>query len=584
MSTIVETFLLIEQPRQRLGHWQQVLAPLDSSHAPPLANVIAYYDPNADNAVLNLRYDRLALGDDKLAYVIEVALLAEIGMVQPAELSDGDRKRFIHDRLSRCTLQLDNQRAVVGALVELVRLVREAKMPNVPKRPTLLGAIPLKRAPTAPPVASGARGTRDDMEKVAKPPPVPAPKGTRDLEPPAPPRNDLARADRASDVRLPSPHVIVRGKGSGSHAALRDVIPSLPPMSGVADRDTELSTRARRMRSPSQLGTEPYLNATDQNDAAPPSVIYARYLRSGRWLPIRIGALSLKGAALLAGALPRLHDHVDVALAFGGHRALVRGSVGKVSTEQDVRASGAATFSVNFELDEAARRQLTTLLTAARAANITIKAPPARVARRLPVEWPVSLGTTRGAVRAQALDMSRDGMFIRPANPVVVETSVSFSVVLDDGGAPVAGRARVVRHVNDATARTAGLTAGYGLLIVEMGDADRVRWLAFVARVEKRADKRVLVGASPARLAELQATLSAAGYVVTGGTDPGALVQLARSEGRPVDAALIDANFIAGATSSSWLESLFTARDVPCLTLHGDPRGARQAVDKLLGV
>jgi hypothetical protein len=354
-------------------------------------------------------------------------------------------------------------------------------------------------------------------------------------------------------------------------------------MAGVADADTQPPSRAPRAHSPSQLGTEPYLAGPSTPEVAP-DMIYARYLRSGRWLPIRIGALSLKGAALLAGALPRLHDHVDVALAYGGHRALVRGSVGKVSSDQDVRTSGAATFSVDFQLDEAARRQLTTLLTAARAANVTIKPPPARVARRLPVDWSVALGTTRGAVRAQAQDLSRDGMFVRPVTPLALESSLSFSVVPDDGGAPVSGRARVVRHVTDAAARAAGLVAGYGLAIVEMGEADRARWLAFVSRVEKRADKRVLIGASPVRLAELQAALSAAGYVVSGGTDPGSMVQLARSEGRPVDAALIDANFSDAATASSWLESLFTARDVPCLTLHGDPRGARQAVDKLLGV
>ena len=564
VQPLVETFLLIDQPRQRLGHWQQALAPLDSSHAPPLANVCAYYDPTADNAVLHLRYDALALGEDKLAYIVEVALLAEIGMVQPAELSDADRKRFIHDRISRCTLQLDNQRAVVGALVELVRIVRDSKTTQMAAI-AAIAAIPLKRAKTAPPVPT-ARGTRDLIAKQA----------LRDLEPPPPPRRD--RAERASEppARAPSPQVIVRGKGSGSH-------PQLPPMSGIADADTEPPSRAPRAHSPSQLGTEPHLAGPSTPEAAP-GIIYARYLRSGRWLPIRIGALSLKGAALLAGALPRLHDHVDVALAYGGHRALVRGSVGKVSSDLDARVSGAATFSVDFELDDAARRQLTTLLTAARAANVTIKPPPARVARRLPVDWSVALGTARGAVRAQALDLSRDGMFVRPTSPLALESSLSFSIVPDDGGAPVSGRARVVRHVTDAVARTAGLVAGYGLEVVEMGDTDRKRWLGFVTRVEKRADKRVLIGASPVRLAELQATLSAAGYVVNGGTDPGALVQLARSEGRPVDAALIDANFSEAATAASWLESLFTARDVPCLTLHGDPRGVRQAVDKLLGV
>jgi hypothetical protein len=39
-------------------------------------------------------------------------------------------------------------------------------------------------------------------------------------------------------------------------------------------------------------------------------------------------------------------------------------------------------FSVNFELDDGSRRQLTALLTAARAANVTIKPAPPRGTRR----------------------------------------------------------------------------------------------------------------------------------------------------------------------------------------------------------
>lgn len=139
-----------------------------------------------------------------------------------------------------------------------------------------------------------------------------------------------------------------------------------------------------------------------------------------------------------------------------------------------------------------------------------------------------------------------------------------------------------MRHITEADARAGGLSPGYGLKITEMGDADRERWLAFLARIEKRADRRILIGASPARLAELQGCLAAAGYAVTGGTDPGALVQLASGDARPVDAALIDAGWLAPSSSGEWVESLFSARNVPCVTLHGDAKRARAAVDKLL--
>ncbi len=300
-------------------------------------------------------------------------------------------------------------------------------------------------------------------------------------------------------------------------------------------------------------------------------------------MPLRIGALSLKGAALMSGALPRVNDHVDVALSFGSHRALVRGNVGKVSSQSEAAMTGTATFSVSFQLDDASRRQLTILLTAARAANVTIKPPPPRAARRFPVEWPIGLGTSRGVVRAEALDLSRDGMFVRPLHALEHGRQLSFSCVLDDGE-PVAGRARVVRHITEAEAKACGLTPGYGLQLVEMGDTDRERWLAFLDRIEKRAERRILIGASPTRLAELQAALAAVGYAVTGGTDPGALVQLASADTRPVDAALIDAAWLTPSMPAEWVESLFAARNVPCVTLHGDAKRARASVDRLLSV
>src|SRR5262249_11093571 len=157
------------------------------------------------------------------------------------------------------------------------------------------------------------------------------------------------------------------------------------------------------------------------------------------------------------GALPRVNDHVDVALSFGAHRALVRGPVKKVSSIVEAATSGAASFSVSFELDDASRRQLTSLLTAARAANVTIKPPPPRTSRRYPVEWPICLGSTRGAIRAEALDVSLDGMFVRPVHALSLESKLNFSAVLDDAEAPVSGRAKVVRQVHDLEARTCGL-------------------------------------------------------------------------------------------------------------------------------
>jgi hypothetical protein len=343
---------------------------------------------------------------------------------------------------------------------------------------------------------------------------------------------------------------------------------------------------ARSMRARREADGEPFPATAHVPTLGPqlPNMIHARYLRSGRWVPVRVGALSLKGAALLAGALPRINDRVDVALAFGSYRAIVRGEVLKVSTMREATQTGASTFSIAFELDASARRQLTNLLTAARDAKVTIKPPPPRATRRFPVEWQVALGTIRGAVKATALDVSVQGMFVQPSVSLDMGSTLTFSVVLDDTTSPIAGRARVVRQIKEAEARACGLLPGFGLVIVSMSEADRMRWLGFLARIERRADKRVLIGADPARLAELQAALAGLGYAVTGGTDPGALVQLANSDARAADAVLIDAGWLQNEASASLMENLFSARNVPCVTMQGEVRRARQAIDKLLEV
>ena len=77
----------------------------------------------------------------------------------------------------------------------------------------------------------------------------------------------------------------------------------------------------------------------------------------------------------------------------------------------------------------------------------------------------------------------------------------------------------------------------------------------------------MLIGAEPSRLAELQAGLAGCGYAVVGGTDPGALVQLANADARPADAVLIDAGWLQNEAAMTLVESLFSARNVPCVTM-----------------
>jgi hypothetical protein len=612
---LVEVFLLVEQPRQRLSHWSQALAPLDGPDAPPIAAVDAYFDPASNQAIFGLRYDERALGPARLGYIVEIALLAEVGMIQPAELSEGDRRRFLGERLASCTVHVDDQRTVVASLVELVRRVRSQKTTTPTDMATMSPGHSRQRSTVAPTPAPApvpppaprheatdpplvARGTRSG-------PAADAARGTRELAKGSVRQHKLERFDEIDDgipeseqKRVISEPIVAGPTPQLAGAMLpqrRDLgqrrSPNVIARAGVHRANTVMMSphQTRQMLDaaidpaeldPPDVTTDPYMRtATETED---PGMIYARYLRSGRWVPLRIGALSLKGAALMAGALPRIDDRVEVALAFANHRALVRGAVAKVSTMQEAETSGATTFNVNFELDDGSRRELTALLTAARAANVTIKPPPARSTRRYPVEWPICLGTPRGAVRADALDVSTEGMFVRPL--LALDTTVTFSAVLDDGHPPVSGRARVVRAISEAEAKVAGRSAGYGLNILEMAEADHERWYAFVTRIEQRSSRRVLVVASPVRLPELQGALIGAGYAVTGDSEPGAIAQLASAAAQPVDAALIDAAWLVGGNLPSRVESVFASRGIPCVTMHGDAKRARGAIDRLLGV
>jgi hypothetical protein len=604
---LVEVFLLVEQPRQRLSHWSQALAPLDGIDAPPVATVDAYYDPTSNQAIFGLRYDELALGPDRLGFVVQVALLAEIGMIQPAELSEHDRGRFVGDRLAKCTVHVGDQRKIVNALFELVRRVRAQHQKPVADPRLVMAANSVRGFdPASPPpratraLAHGSvREPRQQfldevdadthgystLTQVTPDSPVPGEPDTttceqdpptHEQEPPVSEKDtSVARRlaatlpPRRADLPRPPSNVAMR---PGAHRA--DTVT-------MSVTETERMLVTVNAGDPGDPPTEPYLPTTDP---AEPGVIHARYLRAGRWVPLRIGALSLKGAALMACALPRIGDRVDVTLSFANYRALVRGAVGKISTTEEAETSGATTFHVGFELDDDSRRELTALLTAARAAKVMLKPPPSRSTRRYPVEWPICLGTPRGTVRAEALDVSIDGMFVKPVHALTLDADVTFSVVLDDGLSPIAGRSRVIRSISEVSARGTGLSPGYGLSIVEMAADDRERWAAFLMRIEQRSACRVLIGAAPARLAELQSELVAAGYAVTGGSDPGALAQLACAEAHPVDAALIDARWLATASTSSRVESLFSARKVPCVTVHGDAERARIAIDKLLSV
>jgi len=443
--------------------------------------------------------------------------------------------------------------------------------------------VSTRRNPGGPPSEVGSRateqagrsiedGTAPKIELDAPRPPSP---------PDAPPRRERVTPARFAEPRsmMPAPALVAPGPIERMASGTLPVV----SRAGTDDRiDSGPVTVADPVaRGKTEPSTEPYMPSLQSRHEA--SSIDVRYLRSGRWAPARLRALSLKGAYLITAAFPRVGDHVHIALGLGDLGALVRGVVFHVTTAADIASTGTSGFAVRFDLDDAARAQLSTLLHRARARGVTITPPPPRGSVRLPVQWPVKLATQRGAVKGDALDVSRGGMFVHAMRALDLEQPVSFSAVLDDGSAPISGRARVVREINEADAARRGLRPGFGLSIQEMGDADIERWNQFLARVQRRGEHRILVGASPARLAEVTAGLTGAGYAVVGGTDPGTLVQLSDAESRPPDVAVIDATLLEG-SEPNWLETLFSARKVPCVTLRGDARRARVVVDRLLAV
>ena len=211
-------------------------------------------------------------------------------------------------------------------------------------------------------------------------------------------------------------------------------------------------------------------------------IICARYLRGGKWVSLRIGALSLKGAALMSGALPRLNDQVDVALSFGAHRALVRGAPSARCRRRSSRRSAARPRSALPSISTMPRAASSRRCSPPRAPHASRSSLRRRAPRAaIPVEWPVALNTPRsGSVRSEALDVSLEGMFMRPQAALAIESAITWSSMLDDRGGPIAGRAKVVREVNELDATQLGLNTGFGLQIIEMAEADRTRWKAFI--------------------------------------------------------------------------------------------------------
>ncbi len=535
-----EVFLVLELFRSRLAELLDGLAPLSEGTAPRLLDANIYYRPDTDVALLSLRLDRH--GDGAAAeWLRSFARAAKLPLLDPARLGETDRHRFYEAYLDAYPIRAT---APLGARAAALALARRLDLPE-PER-----TVSTDRAESA-----------SDLVWPAQPELTGAPSSPFPSPPPALNRR-LARAGSDSEQSQPPSRPLGKTK-------IRDRLRTIPGRAQTA------VTHLPQPQPPPK-----------QDGDAPTPAIVARYLRGDDWALARLRSVSLRGAQLAAGALPRVGDAVPIALGFGDTGAVLRGRVVDVTTDDEARDRGASGFQVAFnDQEEGAIRQLTALLRKARAAGVSLAPPPPRAAVRFPIRWPIQLTCGRRRTVASALDISAGGFFLATRSEVGAH-GLEFQLPLDWGESPVLGHARVARVVTKAMALGRGLSPGYGVEIVELDTPERHRFDAFLTRVSRRAQRRVWVAASPDRCAELTAALAAVGYAVTSYSEATALASLPDTSPQPPDAVVLDADVDSlGGASSADLARRFEAHGVPCITTTYDAGTRMRArVDRALGI
>ncbi|HUS66585.1 MAG TPA: PilZ domain-containing protein [Kofleriaceae bacterium] len=379
-----------------------------------------------------------------------------------------------------------------------------------------------------------------------------------------------ARPAAAGSQRDLTPPAGRHGMGSSPRAERRVTIPNSP-----------------RSRAKPQAVIVPDVPVPVAITASGGPSVNVRFLRGDLWVPARLRSLSLSGARLAAAAPPRLGDRVQIVLGLDRVGAVVTGQVSQVIDARDAAGTGESTgFSVSFaNLDEDTRNQLVAVLRRAVDSGISLKPPPPRSAVRFPVHWPVRLGTSWGELPAAALDVSKSGLFVAPAQPIG-EQEIFFQLALDQPGPALNGRARIAREVSDEMATRRGLTRGYGARIVDFCDSDSARYDGFLDRVRRRTERRLIVLAEGTRSHELSRGLGAAGYAVHSSADVRGLMARVQSDTRPPDAALIHAAVLdADPDATAALKRALHALHVPCLTVGDEPAArSRTVVDHLLEI
>lgn len=620
--TTYEIFFILQPFSALFAEWVLAFEPFETAWRPRVVGADAYYRAATDIGLVPVRFEAGHVTAASLAWIAEEAAAARMAALDPTRLPEGDRARFYGTYLAGYAVRAGDHSSPQRALLALGRrldlIPRDSAMPSggpgldggqpqdgatvclTPERPRVparAGAARGKR-PTADPMSVSGRLTLAEQAKVLRTHALSARSGA-----PAP-----LSADRAG-ARLGA-----AGAADGAPNTAEDPAAALGPAAPAAGAATELElvwpaaagmvaapspaparipaagaasaaggkSRATTTRAPTVPGgtaaPPPGAEASgDDDDAA----LCARFLRGETWAPCRVRAVSLRGAHLATSGPPRVGDPVKIALGFRRHGAVATGRVTEVLTPARAAELGAAGFRVEFSNDASARARLADLLRAARTAGVALKPPPARTAVRFPVRWPIRVAAAGTELSAAALDVSSGGLFVATRDALPPE--IRFVLPLESGEPPVSGRARVARQVSADMARSRGLSRGYGVQITAIAAADNHRYAAFLRRVQRRAERRVVVAAAQERSEQIARCLTSAGYAVTQTDDAGALIALADFDPNPPDAVVVDAE--TGPGDASWIQRAFAERHVPCVQLEGeDPAQTRALIDYLLDI
>jgi hypothetical protein len=567
-SHVRELFVVLEPFQPRVDEISSALSSLTTaaSEGPLMRSVRLFYRRDTDVALLSIVFDRRTLTQTKLDWVLSEIQASSLQVLDPYRLAPGDREAFYARYLPLYATRVEQSSpglalAALGRKLGLMHPTPDPIDQTASYKPNQRAALLTAGGKTPPPIArlspitsSGRRlGSEADSnnETIQRPDVrrVAARLGSQ------PPLEDAAFDDASfADDETPKP------RGKRKRKRLDRTIP------GTANAYA-------RTRASAPIAVEPAFEE-------PP--IRVRFLRGEKWSVGRLRSLDLTSAHIAASSPPRVNDDVHISISLDELCVVARGSVREVSSQND-GTSGTAGFTVDFVPDATTRKQLAALLRRAKDSGVELEPPPARRSMRYPVSWPVTLQTPLGQVAATALDISRDGMFLSPKSPIS-GTDFEISLELDEPGVRVSAVVRIARRVSAEEATARGLEAGIGVELTEMSSGDRLLYVSFLERVAQRTVRQVMVAATPSRATQLVQSLTAAGYVVTSGSDPRVLVRLAELDGTPPDIAVFD-DALGDGEESRWLRQVLQGRGVPCVAISRESGDrARSAVDAVLEV